>query len=302
MKLTKALFTMTMLACLASSCVREDLDDCVTINKIILSYIGDGTEEIFPEKICRVETFIFDEEGQCVSTYELPKHEVDSRIATLPPLKAGNYRIVCIGNTHDTAIQGLHHADYDKIHFAAEDYFAGETVSTNDSLYYASINYDIRPYTGLEEDDQTKVIPFASSHYDLLVEVVGVPADKARPEGTPAQLEMCGLSPLTNFENIAFGEPTDYLLDTEYDHNKGILTAKANIMRHDNHEDVNLLFRLAPGAEPLVTVNLKEFLDANPIIDCSKHEVLIPIRIEFKSAGVTVTVPEWYVINVNPEF
>lgn len=47
---------------------------------------------------------------------------------------------------------------------------------------------------------------------------------------------------------------------------------------------------------------MAEFLAANPIIDCSKHEVLIPIRIEFKSGEVTVTVPEWYVEEVKPNF
>ena len=39
-----------------------------------------------------------------------------------------------------------------------------------------------------------------------------------------------------------------------------------------------------------------------PIIDCSKHEVLIPIRIEFKSGEITVSVPEWYIEQVKPEF
>ena len=49
-------------------------------------------------------------------------------------------------------------------------------------------------------------------------------------------------------------------------------------------------------------VNLARFLADNPIIDCSKHEVLIPIRIEFKSGEITVSVPEWYIEQVKPEF
>lgn len=52
----------------------------------------------------------------------------------------------------------------------------------------------------------------------------------------------------------------------------------------------------------LAEVNLAEFLADNPVIDCSKHEVLIPIRIEFKSGEITVGVPEWYIEQVKPEF
>ena len=73
-------------------------------------------------------------------------------------------------------------------------------------------------------------------------------------------------------------------------------------MRHENHEDVNVRLFAAGSKDLLAKVNMAEFLAATPIIDCSKHEVLIPIRIEFKSGEVTVTVPEWYVENVKPEF
>ena len=81
-----------------------------------------------------------------------------------------------------------------------------------------------------------------------------------------------------------------------------LLTARTNIMRHKNHENVNIRLSAAPNGEPLAEVNLARFLADNPIIDCSKHEVLIPIRIEFKSGEITVSVPEWYIEQVKPEF
>ena len=62
MKLTNIVFCLTLLAGAATSCIREDLDDCLSTNKLLLSYKGDGTTEIFPDKICRVEMFIFDAE------------------------------------------------------------------------------------------------------------------------------------------------------------------------------------------------------------------------------------------------
>lgn len=57
---------------------------------------------------------------------------------------------------------------------------------------------------------------------------------------------------------------------------------------------MNVRLRQSSGDEPLAEVNLAEFLAANPIIDCTKQEVLIPIRIEFKEGQITVSVPEWY--------
>lgn len=98
------------------------------------------------------------------------------------------------------------------------------------------------------------------------------------------------------------GDATNYLLETEYEPENLLLTARTNIMRHKNHEDVFVTFRMSGDEEPLAEVNLGEFLAANPIIDCSKHEVLIPIRIEFKEGNVTISLPEWYVEQVKPEF
>lgn len=298
MKLTKLIFCLTLLAGASTSCIREDLDACLNTNKLLLSYKGDGTTEIFSDKICRVEMFVFDAENRCVNSSILPKEQVASQTATLPPLAAGDYRIICLGNTHDTRVEGTETGDYDRMLFAAGDYFDEKQVAGNDSLYYATTSYTVLPYSAHKGEDQTKIIEFASSHYDLLVEVAGVPATGNRAGSMPV-LEVCGVSPCTDFENRACGEATDYLLETEYE--AGVLTARTNIMRHKNHENVNVCLRSAPGEEPLAEVNLAKFLADNPVIDCSKHEVLIPIRIEFKSGNITVSVPEWYIEVVRPD-
>lgn len=69
MKLTNIVFCLTLLAGAATSCIREDLDDCLSTNTLLLSYKGDGTTEIFPDKICRVEMFVFDAENRCVGKH-----------------------------------------------------------------------------------------------------------------------------------------------------------------------------------------------------------------------------------------
>jgi len=299
MKLTNIVLCLTLLTVATTSCIREDLDECKSTERLVLSYKGDGTTEIFPDKICRVEMFIFDAENRCVNSSVLPENQVASRTAILPSLAAGNYRIICLGNTHDTRVEGSATGDYSRMLFAAADYFDNRQVSGNDSLYYAATYYTVLPYNGSGDDNRTKVIEFASSHYDLLVEVAGVPASDNRAGAKPV-LEIRGVSPCTDFENRACGAATDYLLETEYE--AGLLTARTNIMRHKDHENVNVCLSSAPGGDLLAEVNLAKFLADNPIIDCSKHEVLIPIRIEFKSGEITVGVPEWYIEQVKPEF
>lgn len=229
MKLTNIAFCLTLLAGVATSCIREDLDDCLSTNKLLLSYKGDGTTEIFPDKICRVEMFIFDAENRCVNSSILPEEQVKGRTAMLPPLAAGDYRIVCLGNTHHTKVDGIATGDFGRMLFAAGDYFDEKQVAGNDSLYYAATSYTVLPYSGREEENQTKTIEFASSHYDLLVEVAGVPATGNRAGSLPV-LEICGVSPCTDFKNRACGEATDYLLETEYEAGKALLTARTNIM------------------------------------------------------------------------
>jgi len=225
---------------------------------------------------------------------------VAARTAQLPPLAPGDYRVVCLGNTHRTKVHNLSAGRFDAIRFADATYLEGGVASGNDSLYHASVPVKVDGFTG-KNANRTTLVSFASSHYDVAIEVAGIPQPDVRAGALP-MLEICGVTPCTDFENRACGEATDYRLETKYDAGKMLLTARTNIMRHTNHEDVNVCLRTASGESTFVEINLAEFIAANPKIDCSKHEVLIPIRIEFTSVGVEVSVPEWFVQDVKPEF
>lgn len=270
-------------------CIEEDMDDCPKygVNTLSLSYKGDGTTEIFNEKIEQVVMYVFDENEQLVTTRQLTKDELVRRSFTLPELEPAAYRVVCFGNTANTRVNDLKCGDCDQMYCAAKEYFDGETIPGNDPLYYSSL------YLTVTGEDTNETMEFASAHYKVSVEVAGVPA------GSDLTIELCNVLPYTTFENVAGGEPTTYVLDCDYD--KGLQTALSNIMRHQDHSVVNVCVRNAKG-EDMAVVNLKDFLAANPVVDCSKNEVLIAIRFEFKSAGVEITVPDWYVEEVKPEY
>ena len=193
-------------------------------------------------------------------------------------------------------MEGLSSGKMENITFADMDYITGETVSGNDPLYWSSIDYTIAPYDEYKQIE-TRTTYFASSHFDVSVDVIGVPA-LTKASGYPT-IELVGVSPQTDFNNKAKGQSTTYVMNASHDGDRK-LYAVNNIMRHTNHGSVYLRLADASGAS-LIEVNFAEHI-AKHGIDVTKQECIIPFQIEFNSYDVTVTVPSWYVENVTPEF
>ncbi len=296
-------FSLILAGMISTSCLQEDYSHCYRTYRLILSYFGDGNTEIFPEKINRVEMYVFDEDNACVSSTVLPDGDVAARSTKLPKLEPGDYRIICVGNTHETGMENLDSRDCSKILFAAEDYLAGKTVNGNDSLYYASVDWNVIGFDPTISEE-TITAKFASSHYDIFVEMINTPAAVGNPK-----VELVGVSPYTDFENVAKGAPADYLMET-VDHGGRYITASNNIMRHKNHEDVYLKVTAEDGTE-LAMINFDEHIKKHKdYIDPNLHECLIPFRLEWPAViesedlclELTVGIPEWIIENVTPEF
>ena len=279
---------------LASSCISEDYSDCNNRYVVDLSYLGDSSKEIFSEKITKVQMYIFDASDKCIYQAQLTEDEVARQRTMLPAMDQGDYRIVFLGNPYETEVSGLAEgAGFENIIFGAEDYWAGKVVSSNDSLYLASIRQTILPFSS-ERKISYNTAYFAASHYEVSVEVVGVPS--------APKVVLTGVSPYTDFNNVAATEDcADYVLETVHD-GASKATARCNILRHLDHENVYLKVLDAEGNE-MASVNFADFLEENSEhIDCSKNEVHIPFKIEFKSTNVEVTLPDWWVMHVNPDF
>lgn len=280
-----------MISVALGSCIREDLSECYSINKLQLVYTGnDESSDLFQEKIGSVELYIFDAAVECVYNRALTDVELSQQEVTLPRLLVGEYRIICVANGKNTDVVATEGKDYSAMYFADRSYTLGEATQTNDSLYWASHSFTIT------SDDSVQVVKFESSHYDVLVEVVGVDAQ------SDVHIEMSGVAPCTSFDsNEAFGTPTTYYPAIESIASESKKSSTFSIMRHTDHSAVEVKLCDKNGAE-LAKVNLAEFLAANPSIDCSLNEVTIPISFTFKLSDFVVTLPEWYIQDIKPEF
>lgn len=301
MKLRNIAISLLAAAGLMTSCITEDTSDCYNIYYLALSYLGDEQKEIFPEKIDRVDMYVFDENNNCVTSTRLSESEVEAQLTMLPPLEAGDYRIVCVGNAYDTEVTALDSKDLAKVSFASADYLKGETASGNDPLYWSAIDYTIAPYSEYKQEE-TKTTYFASSHYDITVDVLGVPSNEAKAAGVYPVIALEAVAPYTDFNNRAYGEPTTYVMETAHD-GQTTLKGANNIMRHTNHQDVWMRVYTSDMQTVLAEVNFAEFLEQNSLyIDTTLNEVLIPFQVKFRSSQVEITVPDWMVENVDPDF
>ena len=294
MKLSHIYVIVALMWGLLSSCISEDYSDCYNRYVVDLSYVGDGTTEIFAEKIDRVQMFIFDEEGTVVSKTMLTDEEVHLQRVMLPPLDEGEYRLAFLGNPYSTSVKDLSlRSSLSGLSFGADAYWSGEKVSGNDPLYFASLDQTIAPFDS-ERQITYNTAHFASSHYDISVDIIGVPS--------APRVVLTGVSPYTDFNNVATAAAEyEYELEAVYD-GESAAKASCNILRHLDHENVYLKI-LSQNGDELASVCFADFLKANSShIDCSKHEVLIPFKVEFKSANVEVALPDWFVVEVSPEF
>ena len=291
MKFNIYILSLAMISVALFSCIREDLSECYSINKLQLVYTGnDESSDIFNEKIGSVELYIFDAAVECVYHRALTDVELSQQEVTLPRLLVGEYRIICVANGANTDIVATEGKEYSAMYFADKSYTAGVATQSNDSLYWASHSFTIT------SDDSVEVVEFASSHYDVVVEVVGVDAE------SDIHVEMSGVAPCTSLDtNEAFGTPTTYYPVVESIASESKKSSTFSIMRHTDHSAVEVKLCDKNGAE-LAKVNLAEFLAANPSIDCSLNEVTIPISFTFKLSDFVVTLPEWYIQDTKPEF
>ncbi|MBQ3212942.1 MAG: FimB/Mfa2 family fimbrial subunit [Alistipes sp.] len=287
---------------LLTGCIKEDMDDCERCT-LTFSYLGDVNYDIFPQHITCVSLYVFDADNRVVQTKRIEQNELKAFQGTKLNLEPGAYRVIGVGNQYDkTVVENVSSSDYSQIIFRHPNAGKG-VVEGNDSLYLGAKDIVI-PSDYWYEDD----VPFRSSHLKVSYTVKGYvnPATEAasatRAGSGYLELRVKNLLPQTDFNNRAHGDKITYNPVLELNTKNGDHEGYFNIMRHAKDSDVEFELIDKASQEVVHTLALKDFLNEFTQIDVTKQEVLIPIVVEFKNIGVTVTIPDWMINDVTPDY
>lgn len=287
---TYLLLSMIVTLPLAGGCIRENMDDCKGKVTLRFRYVGDGTTDIFPEKIEHVTMYVYSiADGSLAAIQKYDDNALAAYQGADVMLFPGRYEVVCWGNALDeTTIN-----EGEKI--AANGYFENTDIATNDPLYYGTIEIEV-PETLVENN---YICDFVCSHVKFRVRVEGFDQTTM---GVPS-LELTQLASFTDFDNVPSDEERcSYhpVLAAGSDGEQTVYTAEFNTLRFNDDNDIMLRLHSDETRVVAHEFPLADFLQEHNIAVEGVNEVTVPIRIHFSPIGVTID--DWDSVPVNPDF
>lgn len=287
---TYLLLSMIVTLPLAGGCIRENMDDCKGKVTLRFRYVGDGTTDIFPEKIEHVTMYVYSiADGSLAAIHKYDDNALAAYQGADVMLFPGRYEVVCWGNALDeTTIN-----EGEKI--AANGYFENTDIATNDPLYYGSIEIEV-PETLVENN---YICDFVCSHVKFRVRVEGFDQTTM---GVPS-LELTQLASFTDFDNVPSDEERcSYhpVLAAGSDGEQTVYTAEFNTLRFNDDNDIMLRLHSDETRVVAHEFPLADFLQEHNIAVEGVNEVTVPILIRFSPIGVTID--DWDSVPVNPDF
>lgn len=273
---------------LASGCIKENRDDCKGKVTLRFRYVGDGTTDIFPDKIEHVTMYVYSlADGKLVAVQKYDDSALNAYQGAEISLFPGRYEVVCWGN----ALEETTISEGDKI--AANGYYDNTTIATNDPLYYGTINIEV-PETLAENN---YICDFVSSHVKFRVRIEGFDDPVLK---VPA-IELTQLASFTDFDNVPSQEERCSYYPTLTADDDGLnYTATFNTLRFDDDNDIMLRLHANESRAVVYEFPLADFLDEHNIAVEGVHEVTIPILIRFSPIGVDIE--DWEETPVDPGF
>lgn len=287
---TYLLLSMIVTLPLAGGCIRENMDDCKGKVTLRFRYVGDGTTDIFPEKIEHVTMYVYSiADGSLAAIQKYDDNALAAYQGADVMLFPGRYEVVCWGNAlEETTIK-----EGEKI--AANGYFENTDIATNDPLYYGTIEIEV-PETLVENN---YICDFVCSHVKFRVRVEGFDQTTM---GVPS-LELTQLASFTDFDNVPSDEERcSYhpVLAAGSDGEQTVYTAEFNTLRFNDDNDIMLRLHSDETRVVAHEFPLADFLHEHNIAVEGVNEVTVPIRIRFSPIGVTID--DWDSVPVNPDF
>ncbi len=306
------LFFVLFTILIFSRCIDDSSGECpVGIDKNFIlkfRYVSDGPEELFIEKIKRVDVFVFKEDGQYVMTQSADLAALTSFAGIMLDLDPGSYRIVCWGNASGkTFFSPLSTNSMMKDAFVTHTALRSGIAATNgDTLYYALDHTVLSPslkVTTVSETVIERILDFHNAFIKIQVYVKGL-SDKG-PQGQLLApiVEMTGVTSGYNFEMQTFGNAVHYLDISAFEYISGEKVAAITFytLRFKDDNPIEIKIKKSSDGSTLTVINLKDFMKENNITVEGIEKAVVPILVEYKEASVEISIPEWGQIPVDPE-
>jgi hypothetical protein len=307
------LFAISLLlfsVCLFGGCINEDTDSCAEIVKNNLTLIFEHTDskgaDIFHDNIHKVDVFVFGTNGSFVKRQSVDEKALSTFAGTELSLKAGTYRLICLGNIYaKTSLSGF---DKDSLFSKAFINFGilneHNITKGADPLYYApKLSAQSFKVTVPEQGTQTATIPFRSIHIKIEVYVKGLEDYSFIGESLPPLIELNNIQSGFDFSLQPSKTLISYQNISEYKTIEGQQMATLDFYTplFGASTSAQLLIKKQSDNTTLTTINLKDFIKEHNINITGFTEAVIPILVEYHSStAVSIDIPAWKEIPVTP--
>lgn len=281
-----------------TGCIREDRSSCKCDIFLNFIYNGDGSTDIFPEKIKSVNMYVYSTDAKSLhSEYRITEDDLAEFQGTHLMLPPGSYRIVLWGNVEE---QSRVKTEWGSAYIAEPGHFSKEGIYYGtDPLYFNTIDI----YVPETLQDVEKTCLFEGAHIKMKIKLIGFSDGIDAETGEPVKVELAhtGCPEMTDFAKVPSEERCDVTPEmTVAPDDPDAYLLEYNIFRFDENDGLNkIVIRYEDGRE-IYTTDVAAFLDRYGIRIEGRHEISIPVKITYSPVGVTVV--NWGKEDVDPGF
>lgn len=281
---------------LLTGCIREDRSDCTCDVLLSFIYMGDGDDDIFPEKIDQVNMYVYSAaDNSLAGEYVFDKDALTAEQGAHLHFFPGNYRIVCWGNMFEnTQVEKT----YSEAKVAEPVWFKSDSYTGTDPLYFSDVEISVPESL----QDVTETCEFESSHIDMYVKLKGFKGAMGQSgEEVTVNVSHTGCPAYTDFFNVPAAEKCEVMpeiMDDPEDEDSYIM--QYNVLRFTEDEATSLILTNSADGNEIYTVSIPDFIDRYEVEVDGKQEAAVAIQITLGPVGVEVV--EWNIEDVFPGF
>lgn len=299
LKKSISLMALALVAGVLAGCIREDRSDCPCDVFLDFVYTGDGDTDIFPDKIDRVNMYIYRASDKSLAgELVLDSPVLDREQGTHLSLSPGDYRIVCWGNVmENTQVE----TSYDEARVAEPVMFRGtEQFTGTDPLYFSELEISVPESL----QDVHATCKFESAHIDMYVHLKGFRGAFGPDAAPDARISFShsGCPAYTDFfNNPSDGQQCDVfpeLMEDPEDEESYILVY--NVLRFSEQDENRLVITDPSDGSEIYSLSVSRFLADHGIGVDGIHEAVVPVRIILGPYGIQTV--EWNIEDVKPGF